>query len=91
MGVDAADYDNDGWPDVFVTALSLEGYVLSPLVFQRSVDIPPLVTMSAQVVLGTMLGVLGVVFATPLTACALVLVKRVYIEDVLGDDSREAA
>jgi hypothetical protein len=28
MGVDAADYDNDGWPDVFVTALSLEGYVL---------------------------------------------------------------
>jgi predicted PurR-regulated permease PerM len=64
---------------------SLEGYVLSPLVFQRSVDIPPLVTMSAQVVLGTMLGVLGVVFATPLTACALVLVKRVYIEDVLGD------
>jgi predicted PurR-regulated permease PerM len=64
---------------------SLEGYVLSPLVFQRSVDIPPLVTMSAQVVLGTMLGVLGVVFATPLTACALVLVKRVYIEDLLGD------
>jgi predicted PurR-regulated permease PerM len=64
---------------------SVEGYVLSPLVFQRSVDIPPLVTMSAQVVLGTMLGVLGIVFATPLTACALVLVKRVYVEDVLGD------
>jgi predicted PurR-regulated permease PerM len=64
---------------------SVEGYVLSPLVFQRSVDIPPLVTMSAQVVLGTMLGVLGVVFATPLTACALVLVKRIYVEDVLGD------
>jgi predicted PurR-regulated permease PerM len=64
---------------------SLEGYVLSPLVFQRSVDIPPLVTMSAQVVLGTMLGVLGIVFATPLAACALVLVNRIYIEDVLGD------
>jgi hypothetical protein len=28
MGVDFADYDNDGWPDIFVTALSLEGYVL---------------------------------------------------------------
>lgn len=64
---------------------SLEGYVLAPLVFQRSVDIPPLLTMSAQVVLGTMLGVLGVVFATPLVACALVLVNRIYIEDVLGD------
>jgi hypothetical protein len=28
MGVDFADYDNDGWPDIFVTALSLEGFVL---------------------------------------------------------------
>jgi enediyne biosynthesis protein E4 len=28
MGVDAADYDNDGWPDAFVTALSNETYPL---------------------------------------------------------------
>lgn len=28
MGVDAADYDNDGYPDVFVTALSNETYPL---------------------------------------------------------------
>jgi len=28
MGADADDYDNDGWPDVFVTTLSLERYAL---------------------------------------------------------------
>jgi hypothetical protein len=28
MGVDAADVNNDGWPDVFVTALPLEGFPL---------------------------------------------------------------
>jgi hypothetical protein len=28
MGVDAADYDNDGWPDIFVTTLSNEKYPL---------------------------------------------------------------
>ena len=28
MGVDLNDYTNDGWPDIFVNALSLEGYVL---------------------------------------------------------------
>ena len=28
MGVDFEDYTNDGWPDVFLNALSLEGYVL---------------------------------------------------------------
>ncbi len=28
MGVDIADYNNDGWPDIFVTALPLESFVL---------------------------------------------------------------
>ena len=28
MGVDFADYDNDGWPDVFVNALALQRYAL---------------------------------------------------------------
>ena len=28
MGVDAEDYNNDGWPDVIVTSLSLERYAL---------------------------------------------------------------
>ncbi len=28
MGVDTADYDNDGWPDVFITTLSNETYPL---------------------------------------------------------------
>jgi hypothetical protein len=28
MGIDFADYDNDGWPDLFVNALSLQRYAL---------------------------------------------------------------
>lgn len=28
MGVDAADYDNDGWPDIFISVLSNETYPL---------------------------------------------------------------
>jgi predicted PurR-regulated permease PerM len=64
---------------------SVEGYVLTPLVFQRSIELPPMLTISAQVVLGTLLGVLGIIFATPLAACAMVLTQRLYVEDVLGD------
>ena len=76
---------------VFVVLLywaiqSIEGYVLSPLIYQRSIEIPPMLTIGAQVVLGTLLGVVGVIFATPLTACGMVLVQRLYIEDALGDD-----
>jgi predicted PurR-regulated permease PerM len=64
---------------------SIEGYLLSPLVYQRSAHIPPVLTISAQVVLGTLLGVIGIIFATPLTACFMVLVQRLYVEDTLGD------
>ncbi len=38
----------------------------------------------AVVLLGTLFGFLGVLLATPLAATFLVLVKRVYIEDILG-------
>jgi hypothetical protein len=30
MGIDFADYDNDGWPDLFINALSLQRYALYP-------------------------------------------------------------
>jgi predicted PurR-regulated permease PerM len=64
---------------------SLEGYVISPLVYQKTIEIPPMLTISAQVVLGTLLGVIGIIFATPLTACAMIVVQRLYVEDGLGD------
>jgi predicted PurR-regulated permease PerM len=70
---------------LFWAVQSLEGYVISPLVYQRTIEIPPMLTIGAQVVLGTLLGVIGVIFATPLTACAMVLVQRIYVEDALGD------
>ena len=44
-----------------------------------------MLTISAQVVLGTLLGILEIVSATPLLACALVLTQRLYVEDTLGD------
>ena len=80
-----------GPTEVVYTALlywavqSAEGYLLSPLVYQRSVDLPPALTLGAQIMLATLFGVLGLVFATPLTACALVLVQEAYVEDALGD------
>lgn len=64
---------------------SAEGYLLSPLVYQHSVDLPPALTLGAQIVFATLFGVLGIVFATPLTACALVFVQEAYVEDALGD------
>jgi predicted PurR-regulated permease PerM len=63
----------------------IEGYLLVPLVQRRIVHLPPALTLSAQLLLGLLAGLLGLLLATPLVAAALVLVRMVYVEDVLGD------
>lgn len=65
---------------------AVEGYVVSPLVDQRSVRLPPALAIAAQLLLGfSTLGLLGVFIATPLAAIGMVLVKMLYIEDRLGE------
>lgn len=64
----------------------LEGYILTPLVQRRAVDLPPALTITAQVLFAVLIGAMGMVLATPLAAAALVTVKMLYVEDVLGED-----
>ena len=62
----------------------IEG-MLEPIVQQRAVYLPPALLLVAQLVLGVLVGLLGVVLATPLAAVAMVAVQKFYVEDVLGD------
>ena len=68
---------------LYLAVQFLEGYVLTPLIEQRSVRLPPALTIGAQVLFGVLTGALGVVFATPFTAVLAVLIKRLYVEDTL--------
>jgi predicted PurR-regulated permease PerM len=76
---------------LWVGVQTLEGYVLTPLIDQESVDVPPALQLSALAVAGALLGTLGVVLGAPLTAVLFVLVQRLYVEDVLGDDLESPA
>jgi predicted PurR-regulated permease PerM len=62
-----------------------EGYLLQPLVEQKTVNLPPALTITMQVMLGTIFGLAGVALATPMTAVLAVLVSMLYVQDVLGD------
>ena len=70
---------------LYGVVLSIEGYVFTPLVQQREVSVPPVLTLISQILMGLFFGILGLVLATPLAACAVALVRMLYIEDVLGD------
>ena len=66
---------------LYLGVQAAENYVISPLIDQRSVHLPPAVAIASQVLLGALLGALGVVFATPLAASGIVLLRTLYVED----------
>jgi len=70
---------------LFLGIQTVEGYVLQPLVEARAVEMPPALTIVMQLVFGTLFGFAGIALATPLTAMLMVLVDKLYVEDILGD------
>ncbi|MGB6488452.1 MAG: AI-2E family transporter [Steroidobacteraceae bacterium] len=78
---------------LYVVVHVAEGYILVPLMQKKMVNLPPALTLSMQAILGTLLGVIGIALATPLTAAVMVATRMLYVEDVLHDtgtgDARE--
>ena len=75
---------------LYLGVQAFESYALTPFLQQRMVDLPPALTISMQVLLGVLAGILGIIVATPLTAAAMVMIKMWYVEDLLGDRSMNA-
>ena len=69
---------------LYLALQSLDGYVFTPLVDRKSVEMPPVLTISAMLLLGVAFGFLGLLLASPLAATVMILVKMLYIEDVIG-------
>ena len=69
----------------FIVIQQLEGNVLIPLLLQRAVEVPPALSLIGIASLAMVLGILGVIIAEPLVAVALVAVKMLYVEPVMGD------
>lgn len=70
---------------VYTLCHMVEGYVVSPLVQRHMVKLPPALTILALTFAGAAFGPLGIVLGTPLAAAGLVMVQRLYVNEVLGD------
>lgn len=73
---------------VYLACHGVEGYLVAPLVQRRTVHLPPALTVFSMAILGAIYGIFGVVIGTPVTAAVMVLVRELYVADVLGDDRR---
>jgi len=70
-----------------VAIQQVEGNVITPFIQQRAVSLPPAVVLFAIVVFGLVFGLPGVFLAVPLTVTLMVLVKKLWVRQVLGEET----
>ncbi len=70
---------------VFLLCHLVEGYVLSPLVQKRLVEMPPALTLLAMTAAGALFGPLGIILGTPMAAAGMVAIREGYVVEILGD------
>nr|MBA3848025.1 AI-2E family transporter [Planctomycetota bacterium] len=70
---------------LYIAAQHFETYLITPMIQQRNVQLPAVLTIIAQVLMGLFVGIIGVALATPMVIVLIVLVKMLYVEDALGD------
>lgn len=63
----------------------LEGNVLMPVIQRHAVELPPALGLFAIVIFGLLFGFIGVFLAVPLTVAIMVLVKKLWIRETLGE------
>ena len=61
---------------VYVVVQGLDGYVFSPLVAKKTVDMPPALTLGAQILASALLGLLGLALADSFVAMLKVALER---------------
>lgn len=71
---------------LYVVIQQFEGNILSPLLLKRRLEVPPVLTIVAVSAFGIVFGVMGMLVAEPLAAATLLIVKKLYVRDVIGDD-----
>ena len=59
-----------------------EANVVAPLVMSKKIELPPVLTIMAVLVIGKLLGPLGLVIAVPALAAMMVIVRRILINRI---------
>jgi predicted PurR-regulated permease PerM len=63
----------------------IESYLVTPLVEQRMVNLPPALIILFELIMGFLFGFIGLLVATPLLVVIVILVEKLYMEDVLRE------
>lgn len=60
-----------------------EANFVAPMIMQQRVELPPVLTILSVLIMGKLLGLVGLLVAVPVLATAVVLARRIYVDQVL--------
>jgi predicted PurR-regulated permease PerM len=63
----------------------IEANVVAPVVMERQVNLPPVLTIAGVLLLGKLFGLAGLVVAVPVLAIIMVLVRHILFGELYGD------
>ncbi len=61
---------------VYLAVQMIDGYVIVPMVAKRAVDLAPALVLGAQILFGTLFGIIGLLLADPIVAMIKVALER---------------
>lgn len=72
---------------LIVAVQQLESNIITPLLQQHAIALPPALSLFAVIAAGFLFGAIGVLFAGPLTVIVFVALKLLYVRETLGNDA----
>jgi len=85
----------DGLPKALAVAVMgvgvhlIEANLVAPLVMERQVNLPPVITIAGVLVIGKLFGLAGLIVAVPILAFVMVLIRHILMGEVYGDPVSE--
>jgi predicted PurR-regulated permease PerM len=67
----------------------IEANFVAPVVMERQVNLPPVITIAGVLLIGKLFGLAGLIVAVPILAFVMVLIRHILIGEVYGDPFSE--
>lgn len=65
---------------LYLLVQALESNLITPYIQNKMIEIPPALILMGQLLMATLLGVMGIILATPLVAVIMVAVRELYVK-----------
>ena len=65
---------------IYIISQTIVSSIITPIIQERIIKLPPALTIVSQVIMGTLSGALGIILAVPLLVIVIILVDELYVK-----------